>query len=408
MGLDADRLKAGGLEVIETEAQLLEGLERLAAGVGPIAVDAERASGYRYSERAYLVQLFRRGSGTLLIDPIATGSLARIQELIVDEEWIFHAATQDLPCLRELGLDPSRIFDTELAARLLGYERVGLGAVIERLLGITLEKAHSAADWSTRPLPDSWLAYAALDVELLVDVRDQLHQELQDASKLEAAEQEFADILTRELGVRKPDAWRRIGGISRLRSPRALAVARELWLSRDEAARSTDTAPGRLFPDRALAAVATAMPRSRGELARLKEFTGRASRTQLDRWWAAVERGLTTEDLPAQTPRDPDRIPHHRQWEQRAPEADRRLKASREFLVAHAEALHMPVENLLTPELLRRTAWNPRQPVSPESVAEQLKELGARAWQTSEVAQGIAGAFVEADQLTSAPTDQDS
>lgn len=403
MGLDADRLKAGGLDVIETEDQLRAGLDRLVAGTGPVAVDAERASGYRYSERAYLVQLFRRGSGTLLIDPIATGSLARLQEIIGEEEWIFHAATQDLPCLRELELDPTLIFDTELAARLLGYERVGLGAVIERLLGISLEKAHSAADWSTRPLPETWLAYAALDVELLIDVRDQLQQELVDAGKLEAAREEFADILQRELGVKKPDAWRRIGGISRLRSPRALAVARELWLSRDEMARSSDTAPGRLFPDRALAAVATAMPRTRGELARLKEFTGRASRTQLDRWWGAVERGLTTDELPPQAPRDPDRMPHHRQWEQRAPEADRRLKLAREFLVAHAEQLHMPVENLLTPELLRRAAWNPRQPISADAVAEHLRELGARPWQTSEVAQGIAAAFVGADQLTSAP-----
>ncbi|WP_371029428.1 ribonuclease D [Pseudoclavibacter sp. JSM 162008] len=403
MGLDADRLKAGGLDVIETEDQLRAGLDRLVAGTGPVALDAERASGYRYSERAYLVQLFRRGSGTLLIDPIATGSLARLQEIIGEEEWIFHAATQDLPCLRELELDPTLIFDTELAARLLGYERVGLGAVIERLLGISLEKAHSAADWSTRPLPETWLAYAALDVELLIDVRDQLQQELVDAGKLEAAREEFADILQRELGVKKPDAWRRIGGISRLRSPRALAVARELWLSRDEMARSSDTAPGRLFPDRALAAVATAMPRTRGELARLKEFTGRASRTQLDRWWGAVERGLTTDELPPQAPRDPDRMPHHRQWEQRAPEADRRLKLAREFLVAHAEQLHMPVENLLTPELLRRAAWNPRQPISADAVAEHLRELGARPWQTSEVAQGIAAAFVGADQLTSAP-----
>ncbi|GAB3293803.1 ribonuclease D [Pseudoclavibacter terrae] len=403
MGLDADRLKEGGLDVIETEDQLRAGLDRLAAGTGPVAVDAERASGYRYSERAYLVQLFRRGSGTLLIDPIATGSLARLQEIIGEEEWIFHAATQDLPCLRELELNPTLIFDTELAARLLGYERVGLGAVIERLLGISLEKAHSAADWSTRPLPESWLAYAALDVELLIDVRDQLHQELVEAGKLEAAREEFADILTRELGVKKPDAWRRIGGISRLRSPRALAVAKELWLSRDEMARSSDTAPGRLFPDRALAAVATAMPRTRGELARLKEFTGRASRTQLDRWWGAVERGLTTDEMPPQAPRDPDRMPHHRQWEQRAPEADRRLKLAREFLVAHAEELHMPVENLLTPELLRRAAWSPHQPVSAETVAEHLRDLGARPWQTSEVAQGIAAAFVEADQLTSTP-----
>src|SRR5690606_29950119 len=158
---------------------------------GPIAVDAERASGYRYSDRAYLVQFYRRGSGTFLIDPIPFGRLDDLHEVIGTEEWVFHAATQDLPCLREIGLDPSTIFDTELGARLLGMERVGLGSVVEELLGIHLEKAHSAADWSTRPLPNEWLEYAAYDVELLIDVRDIMAELLDQSGKSGIAEQEF-------------------------------------------------------------------------------------------------------------------------------------------------------------------------------------------------------------------------
>src|SRR5690606_42005271 len=98
---------------------------------------------------------------------------------------VLHAASQDLPCLLELGFRPRRIFDTELAGRLLGYERVGLGTMVENVLGLRLEKGHSAADWSTRPLPEAWLRYAALDVEVLVELRDALHRELTETGRSE-------------------------------------------------------------------------------------------------------------------------------------------------------------------------------------------------------------------------------
>ena len=180
------------VHVIETREEYLEAVATIAAGHGPVAVDAERASGYRYSQRAYLIQVFRRGAGAFLFDPIPIGDFAELQDAIVDEEWLFHAASQDLPCLQEVGLVPTRIFDTELGARIAGFPRVGLGAVVEQLLGITLAKAHSASDWSTRPLPQSWLDYAAKDVEHLVDVRDVLVAELDEQGKTEFARQEFA------------------------------------------------------------------------------------------------------------------------------------------------------------------------------------------------------------------------
>ena len=119
------RLAEGLPEVIDTDEALTAYCAAIAGGTGPVAIDAERASGYRYSNRAYLIQVKRTGSGIGLIDPIPFASLAPLQEAIGDAEWILHAATQDLPCLNEVGLHPSALFDTELAGRLLDYPRVG-------------------------------------------------------------------------------------------------------------------------------------------------------------------------------------------------------------------------------------------------------------------------------------------
>lgn len=286
-------------DVIDDGAGLAEAASRLAAGHGPVAVDVERASGFRYSQRAYLVQVYRRGAGVFLFDPPPIGDFGALQQVIGGVEWVLHAASQDLPSLREIGLDPVGIFDTELAARLLGHERVGLGAVVEDTLGITLAKAHSASDWSVRPLPQSWLEYAALDVEHLVDVRDKLVAELEEQGKNEFAAQEFRAVLEREPKPPREEPWRRLSGLHTVRGRKALAVARELWSAREEYAREEDVAPGRLVPDRALVAAVLADPTSKSALAAVKDFTGRASRTQLDRWWAAIEAGRAVTQLPS-------------------------------------------------------------------------------------------------------------
>ncbi len=164
--------------VVETGGALAEVTDALARGQGPVAVDAERASGYRYGQRAYLVQLRRAGTGTVLIDPIACPVLSGLDAALADAEAVLHAASQDLPCLSELGFRPRRLFDTELAGRLLGYPRVALGTLVEEVLGFHLEKGHSAADWSARPLRTELLRYAALDVEVLIELRDALADEL--------------------------------------------------------------------------------------------------------------------------------------------------------------------------------------------------------------------------------------
>lgn len=381
--------------LITDEPSLERAAELIAGGRGPVGVDAERASGFRYGGEAYLVQVHRRGAGTFLFDPTQLESFTPLAEAMMGEEWILHAASQDIPCLNRLGLHPSKLFDTELAARLLGFERVGLGSIVEQLLDIHLKKAHSASDWSVRPLPEPWLEYAALDVALLPELRDTVARELDAQGKADFAAQEFEAVRTAPPAAPKPEPWRKLSGRHRLRSPRELAVARELWLARDELARAEDVAPGRLVPDSALLAAAAALPRSRGELARLRNFNGRASKRELDRWWRAVLRGKNTEDLPGPKPRDLEAIPHHRVWGQRYPDAAARLAAARAVVEAEAERQHMPVENLLTPRYLRRLAWEPPADLTPESIALRLRELGAREWQAALTAPQITHAFVE-------------
>lgn len=399
----ADREHPAGWEsdaeyvVISTREDYLRATEKLATGVGPVAVDAERASGFRYSQRAYLIQMYRRSAGIFLFDPPAIGGFTELNQAIAGEEWVLHAASQDLACLREVGLVPTRIFDTELAARLLGIPRVGLGTVVEELLGVHLAKEHSAADWSTRPLPQPWLTYAALDVELLVDLRDAMEELLVAAGKETIAREEFEAELNREAKPARAEPWRRLSGIHSIKGLRSLAVARELWIARDELARSLDVAPGRLVPDQALTAVARAMPASKRDLAALREFTGRASRSEIDRWWSAIEAGRHSEDLPVLRSSG-ESLPPARAWADRNPDADRRLKAARAAIAAISEEQSIPVENLLTPETLRRIAWSPPGTVDTETIGKALASLGARPWQIDATAQAIAAAFVDASQ----------
>ena len=394
--------------VIADRDTFLAACETLASGTGPAAVDVERASGFRYSQRAYLIQVFRRDAGVFLFDPPAIGDFAALQRAIGDVEWVFHAASQDLPSLRELDLVPDRLFDTELAARLLGHERVGLGAVVESTVGISLAKAHSASDWSQRPLPQSWLEYAALDVIHLIDVRDALARELAEQDKTQFALEEFDDVRDRPPKPPREEPWRRLSGLHTVRGRSSLAVARALWVAREDLAAAEDVAPGRLVPDRALVAAVIADPRSKHDLAHVKDFTGRASRTELDRWWAAIEEGRADANPPRERAGGGDALPPPRAWAQRNPEADLRLKAARPAVEELAERLNMPTENLLTPDTLRRVAWSPPTDLDAASIADALRSWGARAWQIGQTAQVIADAFVSSAQAPEQGSESDS
>ncbi|WP_432562067.1 ribonuclease D [Kineococcus sp. SYSU DK003] len=393
--------------VVADEAALAQVVAAFAAGTGPVAVDAERASGYRYGQRAFLVQLRREGAGTALIDPAALPDLSALGEVLADVEWVLHAANQDLPCLAELGMRPSRLFDTELGSRIAGLPRVGLSAVLEELLGLRLAKEHSAVDWSTRPLPEPWLNYAALDVEVLVQLRDALAERLAAQGKLDWALQEFAHVAATPPPVPLAEPWRRVSGLHAVRSRRQLAVVRELWLARDAEARRKDTSPGRLLPDSAIVAAARALPRTPQTLAGTPGFTGRASRTKLTTWAEAVARGLATPeaDLPAQSPRS-DGPPPPRVWAAKDPLAAARLSAARAAVTSIAEQHGLPVENLLQPDALRRVVWTPPEPLDAAGVRAALAARGARPWQLDLVSGPVAEAVLAArpEESADSPT----
>jgi ribonuclease D len=372
--------------VIADADALAEMIAAFAAGSGPVAVDAERASGYRYGQRAYLLQLRREGAGSALIDPVACPDLSGLGEALSGVEWVLHAATQDLPCLREIGMVPTRLFDTELAGRIAGFPRVGLGAMVESVLGFVLEKGHSAVDWSTRPLPEPWLRYAALDVELLVDLRDALEKELDRQGKLDWAHQEFDAIAAAPPAEPRKDPWRRTSGMHKVRRRRQLAVVRELWQTRDRIAQRRDVSPGKVLSDAAIVEAALSLPANVHALAALNGFGHRMGRRQLEQWQAAVERAKELTD--AQLPQPGQAVtgpPPPRAWADKDPAAAARLSAARAAVSALAEALNMPQENLITPDTVRRICWEPPNGVSAESVGAALTGLGARPWQVEQV-----------------------
>jgi len=382
-------------ELISAAPELTAAAEHLGRGAGPVALDAERASGFRYSGRAYLIQLRRAGAGSLLIDPInLDDAMAPLARALDGPEWVLHAASQDLACLAELGLYPASLFDTELAGRLAGFERVGLAAIVERVLGLGLVKGHAADDWSKRPLPESWLVYAALDVEVLLELRGALIDELAAQGKSDWAAQEFEHVRTAGAPRAKVERWRRTSGIHKLRKSRQLAAVRELWYERDQLAATRDIAPGRVLPDAAISAAALADPGDVAALTALPVFGGRIQRRQARTWLAALQRAraLGEDELPSASPQH-DGPPPVSRWSDRDPEAAVRIAAARAALVLLSKEHRIPVENLLLPDLLRRVCWAPPPKLDVDTVAEVLRIGGARPWQRALVVRPLATAL---------------
>ncbi|WP_375001991.1 ribonuclease D [Gordonia sp. PS3] len=379
--------------VLATADEFAEAARRLRDGSGPIAVDTERASGYRYSQRAYLIQLRRAGSGSFLIDPIAhPDALEPVIDALDGPEWILHAADQDLPCLRELGFRTESLFDTELAGRLLDFPKVNLAAMVAEFLHLGLAKGHGAADWSRRPLPADWLNYAALDVEVLIELRNAVAGALDERGRGEWAAQEFAHVLRRPPAPPRTDRWRRTSNIHNLRTQRQLAVVRELWTAREEIAQRRDIAPGRVLPDSAIVTAATANPTDTAALTSLPVFGGPRQRRQADRWMRAIRKAqqLPESDLPAKKTSQVGPPPYNR-WEQRNPEAAARAGAVRPVVRAIAEEVGVPQENLISPDLLRNLCW---EGLGPSAGADEwLAERGARPWQRALVAAPIDAAL---------------
>ncbi len=390
-------------ELAVTSDQILGTAELLVSGHGPFAIDAERASGFRYSNRAYLIQIRRAGAGTVLVDPVNHGEdplvvMAPLADVLDTDEWILHAADQDLPCLAELGMVPPKLYDTELAGRLAGFDRVNLAAMVQRLLGLHLAKGHGAADWSKRPLPAEWLNYAALDVEVLLELRAAIAAELESQGKTRWAAEEFEHLRTYVASPTRRDRWRRTSGIHRVKNPRTLAAVRELWTTRDLIAQRRDIAPGRILPDAAIISAATANPDTVDELVALPVFGGSRQRRSAGVWIDALARARTTRDVPTATEPVTGPPPAVR-WSRRKPEAAERLEAVRAGLNELSRRLSVPTENLLTPDLVRRLVWDWQPVPDPSAVIEAfLAEAGARPWQRELTVPVLTAALVSAGQ----------
>ena len=402
---------AGGTPpVINSNAALELAIAQLRAGHGPFAVDAERASGFRYSARAYLIQIKREAGGLHLIDPIPFGLnnplISKLNELLNSDEVILHASTQDLPCLREIGINPTHLFDTELGGRIAGLPRVGLGPLLESLMGVVLAKEHSAADWSTRPLPQEWLTYAALDVELLVELRNAMREILQASGKLRWAEEEFASILLAPPPPPRIDPWRRTSGMHKIKRRDHLAIIRELWIARDQIASAQDIAGGKLLNDAAIIELCLAAPTTKKEFEKALRPIGLRARWVENSalWLEAIARAvaLPESQWPAMRT-NTDALPPIKLWRDRFPEKFAPLSHARALIDIIATTNSIPVENLISPESVRRICWSPPSGSTlnrdEAGVQSALASLGARPWQIDLVAGALADALLEREPL---------
>ena len=397
--------------VVDDEAGFAQVITDLAKGEGPIAVDAERASGYKYSQRAYLIQIYRKNGGLHLIDPIPLKDSKLWQSFnqnFSEYEWVIHASTQDLACLLEVGLRPKKLFDTELGARIAGCPRVGLGPLAESLLELSLAKEHSAVDWSIRPLKSEWINYAALDVDILLDIRDKVAQLLVEQKKLIWAEQDFASILKnyenyQVVDAPKPDRWRRTSGMHKVRDRLTMTVVRDLWFSRDELARQLDIAPGRVLGDEAIVELATKRPDNLEAVAKVIGWRTRLEAPPFNRWLSVLTTALNT-PIDAQPEfRVPSAsLPPSKIWKEKNPLGYARLTHARLQLATLSQTLQIPVENLITPELVKRICWqNPPTEISKYEgfVKGELEKMGARPWQIEQVSSIIAPCLSEIEPV---------
>ena len=398
-------------EVVSDESQFEKLIADLLNGNGPLAIDAERSSGYRYSQRAYLIQIYRVNGGLHLIDPIPLKDSKLWQKFnkeFSSFEWVIHASTQDLPCLIEVGLKPKLLFDTELGARIAGCERVGLGPLAESLLELQLAKEHSAVDWSIRPLRPEWITYAALDVDILLDIRNAVEKLLIEQNKLKWAQQDFASILKNYESYEfsdmpKPDRWRRTSGMHKVRDRLTMSIVRDLWISRDELAREIDLAPGRVLGDDAIVEIATKRPDNLEAVAKVIGRRTRLEAPPFNRWLNVLNLALKTpiEEQPELRVASQS-LPPIKIWKDRNPLGYARLTHARAALIELSAQIQIPTENLVTPEFVRKICW--QDPPASNSdyenfVTEQLNKMGARPWQIDLVTPSISSCLSQTQPL---------
>lgn len=375
------RPRLGSVPLTDNQQQYRECLREYRAPGQYVAFDTERASGIRYLDKAYLIQAKGQSAPLVLLDPLALPDLSDFSAVCKNSTWVLHAAKEDLECMEWAGLVAPRLFDTQIAAKLLGYEHVGLGAVTEEVLGVKLAKNHTRENWSLRPLKQSWLDYAALDVEYLVELALALKEHLKAAGRLSWAEQEFSYTLANYHRPRGSEPWRHLKGAGKARSPRQLGLLRELYNKRDEIAREADLAPHRVLPNRDLVDLVLQAPTSYQELSRRSFMKRRQLRRHARIWWQAIKkvRDLEKEQLPGRKPpRKLHEISSLATWEKIDPARAELYRLLKEDVSTWAQENQIWAELALSPSAIRQVAayWEPGK-----DLRNLLKTAEARDWQ---------------------------
>jgi ribonuclease D len=373
--------------------QYLETPQQVAAfvaaidGTRRIALDTEGASFHRFIDRVYLVQV-STDDATAVIDPLPLGDLAALRPLVerTDVEIVFHDADYDLRLLRQdYGWQARRIFDTRVAAQLLGYKSFGLAALLERHFGLALDKKFQRADWSQRPLSEGMLQYAAQDTMNLLALRDILHAELAAKGRLAWADEEFRRLeLTQWAPDDESQAFLKVKGARDL-TRRELAVLRELVPWRDDIARELDRSTFRVMGNEVLLEVARVMPSSRTQLGVIKGMPRSLADQRGDELLAAVERGRQVPE--AQLPKFPKAPRYDR--DPTLDERTARLKAVRD---SKAAALELDPGVLCSRERLEIMARR-----RPRTRDELLETPDLRQWQADVLGEELFAALDAGD-----------
>ncbi len=407
--------------VIDTPEAFFTMVEQYADAEGPLAADAERASGFRYGQHDWLVQFKRSGAPIALVDPVALSrqgvTWESFNDAIDDSPWIIHDSLQDLPGFTELGMRPQALIDTEFSARLLGHPHFGLSAMTEHYLGVSLAKEHSSADWSYRPLGRDLRNYAALDVEVLIELAAAILEDLKRQGKREWAREEFAYLLEQgtKPKTKHPEPWRKISHITKInKDPRGLAIARALWYVRDEYAQDLDIAPLLLLSDAAILDAAVKKPRNsksfeaiRSLNQRVRIHTGDGRDKMFERyapiqrkvkpavWKNAIKAALDLRDdeLPTAAVvinKEEGNAPRSmKHWREHHPERFEKLSKARRVMIQIGEDTHTPAEVLLKPQILKNLCWRSNSVHNAQEVNEFLTMQGARQWQVSLLSESL-------------------
>jgi ribonuclease D len=298
-----------GKPILADSHAAVEKLARTLTTQSLIAVDTEADSLFSYFEKVCLVQISTRGID-YLVDPLAledkTGTMSLLAPVFADPgiEKVFHAAEYDIFCLkRDFHFQFANLFDTMIAARILGWKNVGLGNILQEKFGVALNKKMQRADWGARPLTDEQISYAREDTCHLLALRDLQIDELKKAGRMEEAREEFARLALVEPTLRTfdPDAYWHIDGARKL-NPAGLGILRELYRFRDMQARQEDKPPFKILSDTALMSIALARPGSPRALAQLRGISNFIVRRYGASILAAVTRGQQSPQITAPRP----------------------------------------------------------------------------------------------------------